>query len=89
MPEWLAPLLVAAALAVVGWVGRRGFESLHTALKELRDDLKTIADKQAQLDKDCVTWEEFNRLKADVTHQSTEIAVLRTSCKTTHGKTDA
>lgn len=86
MPEWLAPLLVSAALAVVGWVVRRGFESLHAAIKDLRDEFKAIADKQAKLDKDCVTWADHEALKLNVNGIDRRVTVLETTCKQEHGK---
>lgn len=86
MPEWLAALLVAAALAVVGWVVRRGFESIHAALAELRADIKAIADKQARLDKDCVTWPELEKVALQVSSLDRRITIIETTCKQEHGK---
>lgn len=86
MPEWLAALLVAAALTVVGWVVQRGFESIHTALADLRTDIKGIADKQARLDKDCVTWSDLESVKLDVKDHDRRITVVETNCKQEHGK---
>lgn len=86
MPEWLAALLVAAALAVVGWVVRRGFESIHLALAELRADIKAIADKQARLDKDCVTWPELEKVQLDVKGLDRRVTIVETTCQQERGK---
>lgn len=86
MPEWLAAILVGAAVALIGWVLRRGYTAILEAIKEIRDDLKAVIRSQAELARDCVTWEEFNKLRADVTHHSTEIAVIKTNCEGKHGK---
>lgn len=75
MPEWFAQLLLGALLTVIGAIVLR-----------IDRKLDRMEERQTQTEKNCVTWDEFNKLKADVTHQGTEIAVIKTTCEGKHGK---
>lgn len=79
MPDWFVQLGLGAVLTIIGWL-------IVNKLNRIDSKLDRIETKQAQQDKDCVTWDEFNKLRADVTAHATEIAVIKTTCKAEHGK---
>lgn len=61
-------------------------EMMSAGFTELKALIGGVAAQAQRLERDCVTWDEFNKLKADVTHHSTEIAVIRTTCNQIHEK---
>lgn len=93
----IAGALILVLLAIIGNFYRREWkrqdEDKKTLSQMMADgfaELKTLVSgvsAQAQrLERECVTREEFNKLKADVTHHSTEIAVIKTTCQAERGK---
>ncbi len=71
--------LIGGLLIIVWW-------SIRSWMCKVDNKLDQVITKQAQQDKDCVTWEEFNKLKSEVVYHSTEIAVIKTTCENERGK---
>jgi len=86
MPEWFVQIGFATLLTVLGWLISRKLDGIDKKLDRVDERMGKTDERQAKIEKDCVTWEEFNRLRADVTHHSTEIAVIKTTCNATHEK---
>ena len=73
-------------LAIIGWFVSDKLATLTMGIAALHTKFDNVIAEQAQLKKDCVPWEEFDKLKVDVTHINTEIAVIKTTCNAEHGK---
>jgi len=86
MPEWFVQIGFATLLAVLGWLISRKLDGIDKKLDRFDERMGKADDRQTKIEKDCVPREEFDKLKAQVAHHSTEIAVIKTTCNSTHEK---
>lgn len=86
MPEWLAAISFTTAIAVVGWMLNRGVTSILEAIDALKRELKEMADRQAKIEKDCVTWTDLEKERLRIAEHDRRITVIETTCKAEHGK---
>ena len=86
MPEWLATILVTTAVAAVGWMVNRGFNSILSAIQDLREDFKVMTERQAKIEKDCVTWTDLEKERLRIAEHDRRITIIETTCKAEHGK---
>jgi hypothetical protein len=86
----LAGTVIVLLLGVIGHLLRQDRQSIAATMAAGFAELKTliagVAAQAQRLERDCVTWEDFNKLRADVTCQGTEIAVIKKTCEVEHGK---
>ena len=90
-----AGAIILLLVSIVAWMYQEDRKGLSTRMQDGFNEVKQmfvaqaarfdkIDQRQAKLEKDCVPREEFNRLKVEVAHHSTEIAVIKTTCFSIH-----
>lgn len=75
--EWVAPLVASAVVAAMGWL-------IVNKLNRIDTKLDRYEERQAKIEKDCVTWEDLESLrKTDIEHDR-RITVVETRCAEHH-----
>lgn len=96
MPEWLTAIMVGAlistVLATLGWLIVNKLNGIDAKQVELGKKLDRYEERQAKVEKDCITWEQFEHefekqvkpLK-DITMKNEKAIVrLQTACEQRH-----
>ena len=73
-------------LSIVGVLLTGMWWSIRTALTRLIDKLDKMEARQAQVERDCVTWADHEALKLNVNGIDRRVTVIETTCKQEHGK---
>lgn len=82
MPVELSNLLlstICALLIVIWW-------SLRSWMGRVDTRLDRMEAKQAQQEKECVTWADHEALKLIVNGVDRRVTIIETTCKAEHGK---
>ena len=83
MPDWLSQLGFGAILAIIGWL-------IVNKLNGIDKKLDRYEERQAKVEKDCVTWDDLNKelgpIKRKTDAHEVELATLKATCKAEHGK---
>lgn len=73
-------------LAVIGVLVTGMWWSVRTGITRLMDKLDKMEDRQAQVERDCVTWADHEALKITVSSVDRRVTVIETTCVAQHGK---
>ena len=81
MPELSNLLLstICALLIVIWW-------SLRSWMGRVDTRLDRMEAKQAQQEKDCVTWTDLEKERLRLAEHDRRITIIETTCKQEHGK---
>jgi len=73
-------------LSIIGVLVSGMWWSVRTGLVRLMDKLDKMETRQAQVEKDCVTWADHEALKLNVNGIDRRVTVIETTCEQKHGK---
>lgn len=79
MPEWFAPMGLATLLGVLGWLISRKLDGMDSKLDKMNE-------RQAVIEKDCVTWQDLEKERLRIAEHDRRITIIETTCKSEHGK---
>ena len=81
MPEWAVQLIAATLVAALGWL-------IVNKLNRIDRKLDRYEERQAKVERDCLTWEEFREemgpLKDTVQEQGKDLAEVKAHCQERH-----
>lgn len=85
MAEWLQMVVVTTVVGGVGWLVSSGINNLRDQMAQHGVKLDLIMARQAQFEKDCVTWDDLEKINLKVTDHDQRIIIVETTCKQQHG----
>ena len=85
MAEWLQMVVVTTVVGGVGWLVTSGINNLRDQMAQHGVKLDLIMSRQAQFERDCVTWGDLEKVNLKVTEHDRRIIVVETRCASEHG----
>lgn len=70
---------ICALLVIIWW-------SLRSWMGKVDTRLDRMEAKQAQTEKDCVTWSDLEKERLRIAEHDRRLTVIETTCKSEHGK---
>ena len=88
MPEWIAPMGLGLLFAALGWLIVNKLNCIDAKQTELGKKLDRYEERQAKVEKDCLTWEQFREemgpLKTNVAKHDKDILAIKVVCEQRH-----
>lgn len=81
--------IVIGVLLKIGMSGLRsyidaGFSRVEECIKGLSDKMDRMEERQARIEKDCVTWLEFEKMNTRFANTERRLTIVETVCQQRH-----